>query len=93
MPGPERRTPAETLAGNHMVTSDRFVPRAQKEQDKEQDDFCAMLGGLNKKKDDSGGPPEMLGNGAVFLLGPTRSIRHDQRLPKMQSRSLVRRIH
>jgi len=47
---PERRpTPAEARAGNHLVSSGRLAPRARKEQDKEQDNSCAILGELDRK--------------------------------------------
>jgi hypothetical protein len=45
------------LAGDHMASSGRLAPRELKHQDKEQDSFCAILGELDKEKDESGGAP------------------------------------
>jgi hypothetical protein len=54
-----------------MVKSSQLVLRAEKEQDKEQDVPCAILGELDRKKDAGGGAPVMPRIGAEFLPGPT----------------------
>jgi hypothetical protein len=41
-------TPAEPLARDHVVSSVRVAPRARREQDKEQDNSCAILGELDR---------------------------------------------
>jgi Transposase DDE domain len=58
------------FAGDHLVAPGRLVPRARKEQDKEQDNSCAILEELDRKKDASGGAPQMIESGALFLIGP-----------------------
>jgi hypothetical protein len=66
-----RPTPAEVLVGDHMVSSGRLAPRDWKEQDKEQDSFCAVLGELDRKKDENAGAPQMIENGSLFVISPT----------------------
>jgi hypothetical protein len=72
---PQRRPiPAEVLVGNHLVTPGRLVPRARKEQDRERDNSCAILEELDREKDASGGAPQMIESGDLFVISPNARV-------------------
>ena len=56
--------------GYHLVAYGRLEPSDQKEQDKERDSSSAILEELDNENDASGGAPQMIGSGALFLISP-----------------------
>ena len=66
------RLTGEQLATNHMVAFGRLAPpRGTRQRTTES---CAILGEQDKTKDAGGGAPQVITNGALFMIGPTREL-------------------
>jgi hypothetical protein len=70
-----RRNQSQPCTGGLGVwrPSDRLAPPARDEQDKEQDNFCAIPGESDRNKDANGRLRQMLNTGSDSVLGPNGS--------------------